>query len=177
MNMPATNPISGAGQSRFYGKYRGVVTGNSDPEGRARLQVRVPEVRGDSVTDWALPAMPYAGDKVGFFALPPVGASIWVEYEGGNLQFPIWSGCFWERDQIETADAVPEVVFLRTSQATIRIDDAAGEVKIEIGGAKITLTASEIKLEASQITNTASGASTQLTAGGFDALQGALKVV
>ncbi len=167
----------GAGQDRFFGKYRGVVVGNVDPESRGRLQVEVPEVRGPGVIDWALPSSPYAGDGVGFFALPPVDANVWVEYEGGNLQIPIWTGCFWQRGQIATADAIPEVAFLKTDQASLRIDNATGEIKIEIQGAAITLTASEVKIEAPQITNTASGAKTQLTAGGFDALQGALKVV
>jgi uncharacterized protein involved in type VI secretion and phage assembly len=164
-------------RSRFFGKYRGVVVGNQDAEGRARLQVKVPEVRGDSVVDWALPASPYAGHGVGFFALPPVGANIWVEYEGGNLRYPIWSGCFWERGEIDSTDANPQVVFLKTASATLRIDDAAGEITIETGSAKITLSVSEIKIEAPQITNTASGATTQLTTAGFDALQGALKVI
>jgi uncharacterized protein involved in type VI secretion and phage assembly len=154
-----------------------VVVGNNDPEGRGRIQVKVPEVRGPSVIDWALPASPYAGNGVGFFALPPVDANVWVEYEGGNLRFPIWSGCFWERGEIDAADAVPDVLFLRTKAARLRIDSAAGEIKIEIQSASITLTASEIKIEAPQITNTSSGSTVQLTAGGFDALQGALKVV
>ena len=169
--------IADANDNRFYGKHRGVVKDNSDPDGRARLQVEVPEVRGAGVLDWALPAAPFAGDGVGFFAMPPVGANVWVEYEAGNLRYPIWSGCFWERGQIDSADAVPEVVFLKTASATIRIDDSAGEIKIEISGSKITLTSSEIKIEASQIVNEATGAKTQLSASGFDALQGALKVV
>lgn len=167
---------AGTGLERFYGKYRGRVVSNSDPEGRARLQVEVPEVRGP-VHDWAMPALPYAGDGVGFFALPPNGANIWVEYEAGMLNLPIWSGCFWERGQIAAADAVPDVMFLRTAAASLRIDSASGEVRIEIQGATITLTASEVKIEAPQITCTASGATTQLTAAGFDALQGALKVM
>ena len=95
----------------------------------------------------------------------------------GMLNLPIWSGCFWERGQIAAADAVPDVMFLRTAAASLRIDSASGEVKIEIQGATITLTASEVKIEAPQITCTASGATTQLTAAGFDALQGALKVM
>jgi len=177
MNMLGPTQRIGTAQDRFYGKYRGTVSGNTDPEGRGRLQVEVPEVRGPGVIDWALPSVPYAGDGIGLFALPPVGTSVWVEYEGGNLQVPIWSGCFWQRGQIDAADAVPEVMFLKTSQASIRIDNASGEIKISISGASVTMTASEIKIEAPQITNTASGAKTQLTAGGFDALQGALKVV
>jgi uncharacterized protein involved in type VI secretion and phage assembly len=177
MDMPAVQSRIGASQERFYGKYRGVVVDNSDPEGRGRLQVKVQEVRGTSVVDWAMPASPYAGDGVGFFALPPVDANVWVEYEAGNLRVPIWSGCFWERGQIDAADAVPDVMFLKTKAASLRIDSASGEVRIEVSGSKITITASEIKIEASQITNSASGASVQLTAGGFDVLQGALKVV
>jgi uncharacterized protein involved in type VI secretion and phage assembly len=177
MIMPSAQARVGATQDRFYGKYRGVVIDNVDPEGRGRLQVSVPEVRGPNVVEWAMPSSPYAGDGVGFFALPPVKANVWVEYEGGNMRVPIWSGCFWERGQIDAADAVPDVMFLKTKAATLRIDSASGEIKIEIQGASITLTASEIKIEASQITNSASGAKTQLTAAGFDALQGALKVM
>jgi hypothetical protein len=177
MDIPGSQGRIGASQERFYGKYRGVVVGNTDPEGRGRLQVKVPEVRGPSVIDWAMPAAPFAGDGVGFFALPPVDANVWVEYEGGKLSVPIWSGCFWERGQIDAADSIPDVMFIKTKAATLRLDSATGEIKIEIQGAKITLTASEIKIEAPQITNTASGAMVQLTPGGFDALQGALKVV
>jgi uncharacterized protein involved in type VI secretion and phage assembly len=177
MTMAGVPARIGAAQDRFYGKYRGAVVGNSDPENRARLQVKVPEVRGPDVIEWALPASPYAGDAVGFFALPPVGANVWVEYEGGNLGVPIWSGCFWERGQLSASDATPQVMFLKTSAAMLRIDSSSGEVKIEIGSATITLTASEVKIDAPQITCTANGATTKLTAGGLDALQGALKVV
>jgi len=177
MTAPFPQPGLATRQNRFFGKYRGVVIANSDPEGRGRLQVSVPEVRGAGVTDWALPAAPYAGNGVGFFAVPPVGANVWVEYEGGNLQVPIWSGCFWADGEIAAADAVPEVVFLKTSQASVRIDSAAGEVKIEIQGTLLTLTASEARIEAPQITLSANGARVQLTPAGLDALQGALKVM
>lgn len=177
MPTPFPQPSPTLRQDRFFGKHRGVVTGNVDPEARGRLQVSVPELRGDGVTDWALPSSPYAGDSVGFFALPPVGANVWVEYEAGNLQSPIWSGCFWAKGEIATADAVPEVAFLKTAQASIRIDNSAGEVKIEIQGASVTLTVGEAKIEAPQITLTANGAKVQLTPAGLDALQGALKVM
>ena len=177
MATPFTQATSAPSQSRFYGKYRGVVVANRDPESRGRLQVSVPEVRGDQVTEWAMPALPYAGDGVGFFALPPVGASIWVEYEAGNLQAPIWSGCFWADGEIAAADADPDILFLKTAQASIRFDKTAGELKIEIQGTTITLTSSEAKIESPQITLTANGAKVQITPAGLDALQGALKVM
>jgi hypothetical protein len=177
MNVQTQPRQVGASDARFYGKYRGTVKSNVDAEGRGRLQVEVPEVRGTGVLDWALPCTPYAGKDVGFFALPPNETSVWVEYEGGNMRVPIWSGCFWQRGEIAMADAGPDVTFLKTKMASIRIDNLSGEIKIEIGSAALTLTSSEIKLEAPQISNDAAGGKTQLSASGFDAQQGALKVI
>lgn len=169
--------IAEALSNRFYGKYRGQVINNADPDTRGRIQVLVPEVLGAETPRWALPCSPYAGSQVGLFALPPVGASVWVEFEAGNLRVPIWSGCFWGQGDLPAADAVPGVTFLQTNQAKLRIDDNAGEIKIETNGASITLKAGEITIEAPQINNAANGGKTQLSAAGFDAQQGAFKVV
>lgn len=163
-------------QRLVFGKHRARVVGNRDPDKLGRIEVLVEEVRGQNVTEWALPASPYAGSGVGFFAIPPVGANVWVEYEGGNLDVPIWSGCFWVKGEIASEDAVPEVLFIKTKQASIRIDASAGELTIELQGAKITLSASEAKVEAPQIGLSANGAKVELTASGLDALQGALTV-
>lgn len=169
--------IQQAQSARFYGKYRGKVVSNRDPRSRGRMQVIVPEVTGENVVRWALPSVAYAGDGVGLFTMPPVGASIWVEFEAGNLRYPIWTGCFWGEGEIAAADALPGIKFFKTGAASIRIDDLAGEVKIETAGTAITLTAGEVKIEAAQITNSANGGQTKLTAAGFDAQQGVLKVV
>nr|HMP43165.1 phage baseplate assembly protein V [Roseiflexaceae bacterium] len=83
--------------SQFFGKYRGKVEQNVDPLQIGRVQVRVPAVLGEGRMSWAMPCVPYAGPGVGMFAIPPVGASVWVEFEGGDPDYPIWSGCFWER--------------------------------------------------------------------------------
>jgi uncharacterized protein involved in type VI secretion and phage assembly len=84
---------------QFFGKYRGKVTGNKDPMHLGRIQVSVPAVLGESRSSWAMPCVPYAGPKIGFFAIPPEGANIWVEFEGGDPDYPIWSGCFWGKDE------------------------------------------------------------------------------
>lgn len=163
-------------ESRYFGKYRGEITDNADPLKQGRVQVRVAAVMGQE-TLWALPCSPYAGPDVGFFAIPPVGARVWVEFEGGSPDHPIWSGCYWLANQIASADASPDVVFLRTPGASIRIEDS-GTIEIETtGGSKLTLTGDEITVEASTIKHTANGATTELSASGFDALSGALKVV
>ena len=79
----------------FYGKYRGVVTDINDPLKMGRIQARVPDVLGTDVSGWALPSVPFAGDGMGFYALPKVGAGVWIEFEQGDPDYPIWSGCWW----------------------------------------------------------------------------------
>jgi uncharacterized protein involved in type VI secretion and phage assembly len=82
--------------TQFYGKYRGHVENNMDPMQLGRIQVLVPAVSG-MTTSWALPCTPYAAPQAGFLFLPPVGALVWIEFEAGDPDHPIWSGCFWER--------------------------------------------------------------------------------
>jgi hypothetical protein len=86
-------------EKHFYGKYRGFVVDNADPEALGRLKVKVPSVLGnDVVTGWAMPCTPYGGDaNQGFLFIPEVDAGVWVEFEEGDLEFPIWVGTFWSK--------------------------------------------------------------------------------
>jgi hypothetical protein len=86
-------------ERRFYGKYRGFVVNNDDPERLGRLQLRVPSVLGlNVVTGWALPCVPYGGlGNQGFLCIPERDAGVWVEFEEGDLEFPIWVGTFWSK--------------------------------------------------------------------------------
>lgn len=131
-------------EHRYYGKYQGQVVDNADPEGRARLRVRVPGVLGpDVVTGWAMPCVPYGGAPgQGFFFMPEVEAGVWVEFEGGDLSHPVWVGCFWAKPggepeapvpndaEGEAADAQqpPTRKILKTLKGhTIQLEDADGE--------------------------------------------------
>jgi hypothetical protein len=122
-------------QQPFYGKYRGKVTTNVDPLQLGRLQVSVPAVLGDGRLSWAMPCVPYAGPGVGFFTLPPVGANIWVEFEGGDPDYPIWSGCFWGQGEIPARPAVPDVKVLKTDGIMLRLWDlpGGGGFTLEVG--------------------------------------------
>lgn len=162
---------------RFFGKYRGEVTDTADATNRARLKVKCPAVLGEQEV-WAMPCAPYAGDSVGFFALPPAGTSVWVEFEGGELNQPIWAGCFWKDSEIDSGDAKEGVMFLKTPGVTIHVDNDQGTVEIEAsGGAKITLDSNGIKIEAPEVSLSANGAEAKLSASGFDAMSGALTVM
>lgn len=86
-------------EGHFYGKYRGFVKDNADPEHLGRLKLQVPSVLGsDVVTGWAMPCLPYGGNAdQGFLFIPEVDAGVWVEFEEGDLEFPIWVGSFWSK--------------------------------------------------------------------------------
>ena len=82
-------------RDRYYGKYRGIVDNNEDPEKMGRIKVRVPDVFHDQVTSWALPCSPYSGNGSGQFTVPAIGAGVWIEFEAGDPAKPIWTGCWW----------------------------------------------------------------------------------
>ena len=90
---------SSNGGQRFYGKYRGIVLDNEDPLGLGRIRARVAAVPG-SLLNWALPCTPYAGPDVGFYAIPPIDANVWIEFEAGDPNYPIWVGCFWNEGEV-----------------------------------------------------------------------------
>lgn len=134
----------------FYGKYRGKVVNNIDPLMRGRLMVLVPAV-SETPLSWATPCVPYAGKNVGFFALPPIGANVWVEFEQGDPVYPIWSGCFWGDGEAPAKPAVPTTKVFKTETTTLTFNDLlttaslevmtpAGPVKLEQGPKGISLT-------------------------------------
>ncbi|SMC19701.1 hypothetical protein SAMN02745857_00772 [Andreprevotia lacus DSM 23236] len=117
-------------RNRYFGKYRGKVIDNNDSTQRGRLQVAVPAVL-ESLNLWAMPCVPYAGPSVGFYSLPPVGAGVWVEFEGGDPSFPVWVGCFWGDGDLPEEATSPDVHLLRTTQGLISIDDGSGDMLLQ----------------------------------------------
>jgi hypothetical protein len=119
----------------FYGKYRGKVIENSDPLMQGRIRAQVPAIFGDDVSGWALPCSPYGGKGVGFFFIPPIDANVWIEFENGNPDYPIWTGCFWGANEAPKIPGLPNVIkMIKTDLATITINDSQ-----EGGGGGITI--------------------------------------
>jgi uncharacterized protein involved in type VI secretion and phage assembly len=81
--------------AQFTGKYRGTVVNSVDPQNMGRLQVTVPDVSNIQTSTWAMPSAALAGGQSGLFAVPPAGSNVWVEFEQGNSDYPVWSGGFW----------------------------------------------------------------------------------
>jgi phage baseplate assembly protein gpV len=162
---------------RFYGKYRGKVVANDDPNKLGRIRASCPVVLGDTTLNWALPCTPYAGQAVGFFALPPVGANVWVEFEGGDIDTPIWVGCFWSSEQVPVKDGAASTKMLKTDGLTLTVDDrqGSGGVTIEVGSPVVSGTL-KIQLDQDGIVLTNGNASVKLDPSSVSLNDDALKV-
>ncbi len=159
---------------KFLGKFRGKVENNVDPMQLGRIQASVPAVLGEGKMSWAMPCVPYAGSGVGFFAIPPVGANVWVEFEGGDPDYPVWSGCFWGSGEVPAQPAIAEMKVLKTDTATITVNDipGAGGITIETStGMKIIINAQGIEITNGQ------GGSIKLTGPQVSINSGALEVI
>lgn len=106
---------------RLYGIYRGIVSANADPLGKHRVRVTVPQIFGKAQTNWAEACFPItsttnhtnhvatlgsgsAGDPAHTHSVsvnlshsthatkPNIGDHVWVMFEGGDPDFPVWMG-------------------------------------------------------------------------------------
>jgi hypothetical protein len=164
--------------NRYFGKYRGKVENNVDPLQQARLQISCAAVLGGGRMSWAMPSVPYAGDGVGFFALPPTGTNVWVEFEAGDPDYPIWSGCFWEVGQMPVTPAVAQMKVFRTDGLTLTVSDlpGAGGVTLEVHP-PVVATPLKIALGPSGIELTNGAASVKLSPVSVSVNNGALEVL
>lgn len=150
-------------RKRFFGKYRGTVVDNEDPLVQGRLIVNVPDVLGLLPSTWATPCLPFAGILMGQFVRPEIGAGVWVEFEQGDPQMPIWTGCYWGDPpqsvpfaaQASTEEPGVPVVTIETPSGGLSISDVAlgplGAVCLRSGVAVVSLTDDEITITAPTI--------------------------
>ena len=117
---------------KFYGKYRGTVMNNIDPMQMGRIQAIVPDVLGPIPTSFAMPCLPITGKQMGTFMLPQIGSGVWIEFEQGNPDYPIWTGCFWAENEVPISPASADKKVLKTNAGTITLDDTSGSNSITI---------------------------------------------
>jgi uncharacterized protein involved in type VI secretion and phage assembly len=163
---------------RYFGKYRGVVTNNIDPMQLGRIQASVPDVNVIPAT-WATACVPITGKGSGTWFVPQIGAAVWIEYEQGDPDHPIWTGCFWgtssEVPSIAKAGnpAMPSIVLQSGLMNSIVISDVPG-----IGGITLKIaTGAQIVINDLGITiSNGKGASISLTGPTVTINNGALAV-
>lgn len=143
-----------AGGGTFFGKYRGIVTDIQDPLLTGRVKARVADVLGEDESGWAMPCAPFGGSGVGFFALPTVGSGIWIEFEHGNPDFPIWSGSWWgsaaEMPTVLLAPPYKKLMVVTAGGQKVTLDDTPGIGGITLetsGGQKLVLSPTGVKLD------------------------------
>lgn len=175
---------------KHFGKYTGIVKDNRDDQNLGQLQVSVPAIFPPDELVAARPALPY-----GFFFVPENGAKVWVEFEGGDLGLPLWTGVQYVPGEWASEAAVnpPQKRVIKTAAGhLIVLNDKSGKEGIEIqdgvNGHVITLNQQGIQvqdgvnqhsltLDASGIAvEAATGAKVQLTAAGVTVDAGALIV-
>jgi uncharacterized protein involved in type VI secretion and phage assembly len=148
---------SSARPGRFYGKYRGLVVDNDDPQQLGRLKAHVPEVLGDVDSGWALPCVPYAGDGSGQYTVPEPGTGVWIEFEAGDPSRPIWSGCWWGDGQLPADNGgqsgAPSLRIIRSEEGLmLTFDDSSQVITVSDSNGRnlleIQVTAGTITVEA-----------------------------
>ncbi len=118
--------------SKYYGKYRGTVLDNVDPLQIGRLMVQVPDVSNIIPSTWATPCLPFTGIQSGFYAVPDIGSGVWIEFEQGDPDYPIWVGCYWGSAAevpalaLAAPPGVPQVVIQTMGQNMLLISDVPG---------------------------------------------------
>lgn len=154
-------------RNRFFGKYRGLVTDNDDLTHRGRIKVQVPAVLNE-LEVWAMPCLPYTGNNTGVFTIPEPGAGVWVEFEGGDPSFAIWTGGFWADGELphneQGTEATPSLRMIRSEKGlmitfdddsekiTLSDTDGSNIMTIEVQSGKIRMQASiKVVVEAPQI--------------------------
>lgn len=156
---------------KYYGKYRGTVVSNQDSHSRGAVEVNVPSVMG-TASNWAMPALPFTGDQAGFYVVPPERANVWVEFEEGDKDKPIWTGGFWSPGTVPSAALTPSapvahLLIQTTKQNVIHLCDGAaspltdsggivlrsGESTIAVTPEGVTITAPRIELKGLTVVN------------------------
>ncbi|MBX6360921.1 MAG: baseplate assembly protein [Acidobacterium ailaaui] len=167
--------------AKYYGKYRGMVLDNIDPMQMGRLMVQVPDVSNILPSTWAMPCLPFAGIQSGMYVVPAIGSGVWVEFEQGDIDYPIWVGCFWgsASEVPSLALAAPpvlqQIILQTTGQNTLMISDVPGPtggiLLKSATGAMISITDTGITISNGQ------GATIAMTGPTITFNEGALEVV
>jgi len=167
--------------AKFYGKYRGTVLNNIDPMQMGRIMVQVPDVSNVIPSTWAMPCFPFTGIQSGIFVVPAIGAGVWVEFEQGNSDYPIWSGGFWGSAAevpalaLAAPPALQQIVIQTVGQNTLMISDVPGPT----GGILLkSTTGALISINEIGITiSNGQGATILLTGPSVTVNEGALEVI
>jgi len=154
----------------YFGKYKGTVTDVDDPKKQCRIRAKVPTVLGEQECGWALPVAPFAGDGHGLVLLPEIGSFVWIEFEAGQLNSPIWSGGWWDEGQRPDPQAHGKRVLVSKNGHKMMLDDDGDEVTL------VHASGPEIKMSATQVVITCGACELKITNKEISLNNGLIKV-
>jgi hypothetical protein len=162
----------------FFGKYRGTVINNVDPMLIGRVQVNVPAVLGPGTLSWAMPCAPFSGIAEGMVAVPSIGANVWVEFEGGNPDFPIYTGGFWGEGESPAIPPGPTTTVLARLGVSITINTLPGAGGLTIlVGPPVVATPMTMMFSAAGIALTCGASSILMSPASVAINEGALEII
>lgn len=155
-------------RNRFFGIYRGTVV---DVDAQTmRIKANVPAVLGSQASGWARACVPFAGPSMGLAFLPDQGAGVWIAFEGGDVSYPVWVGCYWY-DGEQPSDATTSVRAIVTK--------AGQKILLDVDGGAITVTDSNnntVTFDSSGLSLGGGGQSVALGNSGVNVNNGSLEV-
>lgn len=120
------------GTTKYYGLYRATVVNNIDPMQKGRINVIVLDAGGLTPSSWANPCVPFSGKQAGIFCLPQIGSGVWIQFENGDPDQPVWMGGWFGSVAEVPALALagnpvsPSIVLQTGLQNTLMLSDMAG---------------------------------------------------
>lgn len=134
----------------YYGKYRAKVVDIKDPEKRGRVRVLCPKVLRDSTSAWCEPCIPVAYDFGGDFALPKLGEFVWVEFESGDSNKPIYTGGLWSTSKSPSFSYNEKERLITWGDCIIKMNEES--VEISAGSSSLTVHKDRVEIKSPSIT-------------------------
>lgn len=119
---------------RYYSIYRAFVIDNNDPLKLGRLKLKIPDIYGQQVYEYWVPARNvFSGNKFGVKLIPPKNELVWVEFELGDAKRPVWSHGYWGKDDLPDNPDLSNIDnywFLSPKGHLIEVDDSRDLIRV-----------------------------------------------
>ena len=126
---------------------------------------------GDAETGWCHAVRPVRRpEDVGFAFLPAVGSGVWIEFEGGDVSYPIWVGGYWRTGEFPPSGAAQNVrVIVTAATLTLTFDDDQSQITLsDPNGNTVTLGDSGLTLANGQQSVAVSSSSVSVNNGALE---------
>lgn len=139
-------------KKEYYGKYRAKVVDINDPEKRGRIRVMCPRVLGTAKSAWCEPCIPIAYDFGGDFALPKLGEFVWVEFERGDVNKPIYIGGLWSTNKTPSPLYDEKERLITWGKCKLKMNEDTNTMEISVGDSVITINENSIQMTSPSVT-------------------------